>query len=138
LDIWYWWQNRGALAVALVIALAISTIAMMVIHAQLRRTRDALARMIRINERAEARRTLTWDDAPMPPDAGAGQEHPYAWDLNVVGRASLAQRIGTPVTRYGWDAVYHALLAPGSAKEVPPRQDAVWELAVEIDVHQRV
>src|SRR5699024_11141366 len=56
----------------------------------------------------------------------------------VVDRASLAQRIGTPVTRYGWDAVYHALLAPGSAKEVPPRQDAVWELAVEIDVHQRV
>lgn len=113
-------------------------IALIVWHGSLRARRDALQRMIRVNQRALDRLNHMWDEAPMPPDPAIGRDHPYAWDLNVVGRASLAQRIGTPGTRYGWDALYRALLNQTSLADLPDRQQAVTELAHEIDLQQEV
>lgn len=135
---WRWWQARDAASATLVFAPVAVLLALVVIHARLRQERDGLSRLIRVNERAWARRKMRWDDAPLPPDAGVGRDHPFAWDLNIVGRASLAQRIGTPATRHGWEALYRLLLVPGASDVIPARQEAVAELAGEIDLHQQV
>lgn len=136
--LWHWWQTRDAASLMLVVASLVTLATLVVIHTRLRNQRDALQRLIMVNERAISRRALRWDDAPMPPDAGVGHDHPYAWDLNIVGRASMAQRIGTPGTRYGWDAVYRTLLVPGTVEDIPARQESVAELAKEIELHQHV
>jgi hypothetical protein len=136
--LWQWWQGRDAGLLLLAGALLLGLIALIVVHGRLRTRRDALQRMITVNERALARLDQCWDDAPMPPDPLTGRDHPYAWDLNIVGRASLAQRIGTPATRYGWDALYRALLKPAPVIDLPARQEAVTELAGEIELQQQV
>ena len=59
----------------------------------LRERRDRAHRIVTVNERSLARYEHRWSDVPMPPDAGVGREHAYAWDLNILGRASIAQRI---------------------------------------------
>ena len=52
-----------------------------------------------------ARLEHRWDDLPMPPDPAVGREHPYAWDLNILGRASVVHRIGSP--RFQADGQQH-------------------------------
>lgn len=135
---WRWWQDRGLDALVLVVLPLIALLGLVVAQTRLRGDRDGLRRLISVNERAEARRVLDWDAAPTPPVPAVGREHPYAWDLNVVGRASLAQRIGTPGTRHGWDALHRALLEPERADGIPARQAAIDELGGELELHQRV
>jgi ABC-type multidrug transport system fused ATPase/permease subunit len=136
--VWQWWQNRDAGLLLLAGVMLVGLIALIVLHGRLRTRRDALQRMITVNQRALDRLAHRWDGAPMPPDPEIGRDHPYGWDLNVVGRASLAQRIGTPATRYGWDALYTALLNPEPERDLPDRQEAVAELAAEVDLQQEV
>lgn len=135
---WRWWQDRGTDSLTLVILPLAVLASLVVVQSRLRGERHALQRLITVNERAEARRTLDWDAVPEGPVPGIGRDHPYAWDVNVVGRASLAQRIGTPGTRHGWDALYRALLEQGETGGIPARQGAIAELAGEIELHQRV
>lgn len=136
--LWQWWQNRGTALLVLTAIASVGLIWLIVVHARLRVRREELRRMIVVNQRALARLEHRWDSAPMPPDAGVGRDHPYAWDLNVVGRASLAQRIAIPATRYGWDALYRSLLGPASLDDVCLRQEAIAELAGEVDLQQAV
>lgn len=136
--LWQWWQDRDTALLSLAGALLVGLIVLIVIHTRMRSTRDALQRMVAVNQRACSRLEQAWDDAPMPPEPGIGRDHPYAWDLNIVGRASLAHRIGTPVTKYGWDALYRALLGGSSPAGIPARQEAIGDLAAAIDLPQTV
>ncbi|HVL23759.1 MAG TPA: hypothetical protein VM450_06720 [Thermomicrobiales bacterium] len=138
LVLWQWWQDRAAAQLVLAGALAIGLVALIVVHTRLRARRDDLQRRISVNERALARLKQRWDDLPLPPDPAITRDHPYAWDLNIVGRASIAQRIGSPVTRYGWQALYRSLLESADASALPNRQEAVAELAAEVDLQQAV
>lgn len=125
-----WW-----LGVALAL---VAVVALVTYHRQLRRERDRLTALIRINEAAQARLTQQWDMSPLPPPIDIPAGHPYANDLNVTGRASLAQRVGTPVTDSGWETLYRWLLGSAPIPEVRPRQEAVAELAPLIDLRQEV
>lgn len=136
--LWRWWQDREGPLMLLAAVLAIGLIALIVVHGRFRVRREELRRLIVVNERALARLEHRWDDVPEPADAGVTREHPYAWDLNIVGRASLGQRIGTPATQYGWDALYRSLLRTDVVGDVPARQDAISELAQEVDLQQTV
>jgi hypothetical protein len=136
--LWQWWQERDTTLLVLAGAVTVALIALVVVHGRLRARREALRRRMSVNERALARLAQRWDDLPLPPDAGITRDHPYAWDLNIVGRASIAQRIGTPVTRYGWRALYRTLLETGSTDGLTARQDAVAELAQAVDLQQAV
>ncbi len=136
--LWQWWQNRAAILLFIAAVVTVGLVALVVVHTRLRVRREELRRMIVVNERALARLEHRWDDAPMPPDAGIGRDHPYAWDLNVVGRASLTQRIAIPATRYGWDALYRSVLTTSSLEDLAARQEAIAELAGEVDVQQAV
>jgi hypothetical protein len=136
--LWQWWQDRNTAQLALAAALTMALVTLIVVHTRLRARRDDLQRRITVNERALARLEQRWDDLPLPPDPGTTLDHPYAWDLNIVGRAAIAQRIGSPVTRYGWQALYRLLLKTGDTSTLPARQEAVAELAGEIDLQQAV
>jgi ABC-type multidrug transport system fused ATPase/permease subunit len=136
--LWQWWGDREAqwmwMALTGVAIFTVLVVVQRVYGAQ----RDRLARVVTVNERALARLEQRWDDLPIPPDSGAEREHPYAWDLNVVGRASLVQRVGTPMTRYGWDALHAALLEDRDLSRLPERQAAVDELSPKLDLRHAV
>ena len=80
---------------------------------------------------ALARRARDW---PALPDAEAPtgvdlEDHPYALDLDLFGRASLFQRLGPAATPRGRTTLATWLLRPSPRAEVIERQDAVAQLA---------
>lgn len=136
--LWQWWGDRESRWLWMIAAAIVAYLVLVVVQREFRSRRDRAWRIMTVNERALARFEQRWDDLPPLPDSGATREHPYAFDLNVVGRASLAQRIGTPVTSDGWDALYTALLEGVSPEEIPARQEAVAELGAQIDLRHAV
>jgi hypothetical protein len=61
-------------------------------------------------------------------------DHPAAADLDLFGEGSLFERLATPCTRAGEDALARWLLAPAGAAEVRDRQIAVAELRGRLDL----
>ncbi|HXG70190.1 MAG TPA: hypothetical protein VNJ04_06190, partial [Gemmatimonadaceae bacterium] len=86
-----------------------------------------------LNERAIARIERHWDGLPSgEPPAGLEiqiQEHPYAIDLDLFGRASLFQWLGPAATSHGAVTLAQWLLTPADPDEVQGRQQAVDDLA---------
>jgi hypothetical protein len=119
-------------------AVVLAVIALVLYHGRLRTERDRLHRLVDANTIASRRLALAWDQLPLPPDTGTDRQHAYAYDLNIIGRASLEQRIGTLATQRGWATLRSWLLAPASTEDIAGRQAAVAELAAEIDQRQRV
>lgn len=136
--LWQWWEARSSAWGWVVLGAVAIYLALVVVQRDLRNRRDRALRIVTVNERALARLEHRWDDLPLPPDAGVGREHPYAWDLNILGRASVVQRIGTPVTRYGWDALHAALLHERDLADLDDRQQAVDELSRDLGLRHDV
>ena len=65
-----------------------------------------------IQEEALARLDRSWDDLPMSWVPEVPPDHPYAVDLDIVGRASLFQLLDTTATRMGRESLAAWLLAP--------------------------
>ena len=126
---WKWIAIAGLLIVLVVI---------IPWHARLRRTRDDHATRMSVNELALARLNLDWNRLPAAPGNDPGRTHPYAWDLDVVGHASLVQRISTPVLHDGWITLRQWLTAGPVTGDLIQRQEAVRELALDLDLRQRV
>lgn len=135
---WQWWGNRASPWVWVGLGAVTVYLILVVVQRGVRERRDRAKRLVTVTERALARFEHRWDDVPMPPDAGVGREHPYAWDLNILGRASVVQRIGTPVTRYGWDALHKALLEDRDLDDLAARQQAVDELSHVLNLRHAV
>lgn len=127
-----WWEWA-----ALVLALGM-VVGLVTYHGGLRRERDRLERLVAVNDAALARLDLRWDDAPLPRETTVPASHPYAHDLDVVGRASLLHRIGTPATAAGWAMLTGWLLAPAAPSEIAARQPVVAELAAQLDLRQAI
>jgi len=119
-------------------------VALVILHGRLRRERDRLERLATVNALAGQRLALAWDDLPAPPTAATDTPREpsaapsYSHDLNVTGRASLEQRIGTPATRRGWETLHRWLLAPADPATIAERQPAVRDLADALDQRQAV
>lgn len=128
--------NLGWMLVTLAGLLAFVVLAIQQRHAGLvRNMHDA---RVTVNKRAISRLNHDWHELPVPPNSGADRTHSYAHDLNVVGEASIAQRIGTPATSHGWKALYDALLVERRLDDLKERQQAVTELAPKLDLRQDV
>ena len=84
-----------------------------------------------VNERALARLRRDWNGLPSsaPPPAIELTHHPYAVDLDLFGRASLAQWLGPSATSGGYGCLTSWLLERASIQEIRSRQGAVRELA---------
>ena len=84
-----------------------------------------------VNERAVARLERRWEALPAadtPPGISLDQ-HPYAVDLDLFGRASLFQWIGPAATPAGGVRLAGWLLTPAARPDVLRRQEAIEELA---------
>jgi MutS-like protein len=112
------------------VALLAAFAALVVRHARVEdeRARHEAARAI--NARALARLARDWASLPdvAPPADADLDRHPYARDLDVLGRASLAQWLGPPATAAGAAMLARWLLAPAAAGDVVARQSAIREL----------
>ncbi|HEX3530425.1 MAG TPA: DNA mismatch repair protein MutS [Thermoanaerobaculia bacterium] len=91
-----------------------------------------------LNEEALSRLARAWDRLPVPQTAVAGTEGPLARDLDLFGRASLFQLLGTAHTPQGKALLAGWLLRPAAPAEIAERQEAVAELAPEIDFRQQM
>ncbi len=107
-------------------------------HTSLRRKRDRLGAMVAVNELADARLNLKWNQLAESPLGEIPRAHPYAWDLDVVGETSLLRRISTPTLMHGWQTLQAWLLGPADAATITGRQAAVSELARQLDLRQQV
>lgn len=137
--LWQWYVGASAVAGWLALLVGAVLVPIIVVHRRLRRDRDRLARLIRVNERGRDRAALDWEsDLPRSPLPAPPVEHPYARDLNVTGSASLIRRIGTPVTVAGWQTLQRWLLEPATIADLVRRQPAVRELGAAIDLRQDI
>jgi MutS-like protein len=128
---WGWWVGAGFWLVAF---LGVLPPHERIIQRQ-RRNRE----LRRINEEGLLRLARDWDGLPIPsfPEPGEG-ERAVARDLNLFGRASLAQLLGTVHTPPGKNDLVRWLLHPAPPPEISSRQAAVAELAPEIDLRQQI
>lgn len=138
IGLWQLWESPGAgwTMVTLAGLLAFVVLAIQQRHAgHIRNMHEA---RVTVNQRGIARLNHQWDDLPTPPDSGTDRTHHYAHDLNIVGPASVAQRIGTPATSHGWKALHESLLNDRDLNDLTLRQQSVTELATKLDLRQDV
>lgn len=128
---WRWWAGAGFWLVAFLWVLPY--------HDRVIRRQHREAELRRINEEGLLRLVRDWAHLPLPslpePD---DSERPSARDLNLFGRASVAQLLGTVHTPPGKTALADWLLHPAHPEEIVRRQEAVAELAPEIDLRQQL
>lgn len=135
---WQQWTNPGVIWQLALVVGGVGFITLALQQRSVRVRRNVLDSAMAVNERALARFHHAWSELPAPPGSGVDRTHPYAYDLNIVGEASLARRIGTPATSHGWQALYASLLNDGDGRDISDRQAAITELAAKLDLRQNV
>ena len=91
-----------------------------------------------LNEEALRRLARDWDQLPVPRVPEALTVDHRARDLDLFGRASMLQLLGTAHTPAGRLRLAGWLLRPAEPAEIALRQEAVAELAPEVDVRQQL
>ncbi|HEX4497503.1 MAG TPA: hypothetical protein VIE43_17650, partial [Thermoanaerobaculia bacterium] len=128
---WRWWAGAGFWLVAFLWILPY--------HDRVLQRLRRQGELRRINEEGLLRLVRDWANLPIPtlpePEDSA---RPMARDLNLFGRASVAQLLGTVHTPPGKTALASWLLHPAPPEEIVRRQEAVAELAPEIDLRQQL
>lgn len=121
-------------AIALVSALAFTVL--VVWHARVIAAEEHASRFARVNEDSLARVTGRWRALPEDGRELKPSGHAYADDLDVLGHASLFQRINVAHTRYGQTRLAELLLSPSSIEDAKARGASVRALASEIELRQ--
>ncbi len=108
-----------------------------VVHALVLGRRDRARTRAQVHARHVARMAGVLAGCP----DGAGllpAEHPYASDLDLVGPGSLFQRIAVHHTRHGGETLARWLGGPAELDTVRARQEAVRELAGQVELRQEL
>lgn len=129
----FWWASHSASIEGIFAGvLSIAAFATLVgIHARLLHAIECADAKRQLASRGVARLDRRWDrlpDVPPPPDADL-ENHPYARDLDLFGRASLTKWLGAAATIGGDALLQAALLEPACADDIARRQAAIAELA---------
>lgn len=128
---WGWWAGAGFWLVAF--------LGVLPRHERIIQRQRRNGELRRINEEGLLRLVRDWNRLPIPSFPQLGEdERAMARDLNLYGRASLAQLLGTAHTPPGKADLASWLLHPAPPPEIPGRQTAVAELAPEIDLRQQI
>jgi hypothetical protein len=128
---WEWWAGAGFWFLAFLWVLPY--------HDRVIQRQRREGELRAINEEGLLRLARDWASLPLsslpePEDA----DRPTARDLNLLGRASLGQLLGTAHSPPGKGALADWLLHPAPPEEIVRRQEAVAELAPEIDLRQQL
>jgi hypothetical protein len=133
--------GSGVVSLGLGIAAAAATLAflsLVAVHRRVRRKERWFGELATVNEVALARLGRAWRALPASSPALPDHEHPFAADLDVLGDASLYRLCTTITTPPGAGTLREWLLAPARPQEVRARQEAVAELAADVDFRQRL
>jgi hypothetical protein len=125
--------DGGAPAFGLSGAAFVAFVLFVIRHGRVLAAEELEKRRARVNREALARVTGQWSEL----DDGAGllpEDHPYAADLDLVGRRSLFQRISTARTPYGRRALAAMLDQPAPLEILHERQEAARALAPELEL----
>ncbi len=126
----------GAIAVALGIVGFATFFTLVVRHGHIIEAEEHKRRWARVNEHGHARCTDGWRALPISGDGLRPDMHPYADDLDLFGKGSLFQRISVAHTRYGQRTLSEWLLQRAPLAELRDRQDAVRNLAPQLEFRQ--
>jgi hypothetical protein len=107
-------------------------------HARVLRAREMASRAIAFYERGVARLEDRWAGSGESGERFQDDEHPYANDLDLFGKGSLFELLSIARTRTGEATLAAWLKAPADPSEVNARQEAVRELAPELDLRERL
>lgn len=107
-------------------------------HARVLREREMADRAIAFYERGLARLEDRWVGTGETGERFQDEEHPYANDLDLFGRGSLFELLSIARTRTGEATLAAWLKAPAGPSEINARQQAVEELATELDLRERL
>lgn len=95
--------------------------------------------LVKINEKGIDRIEGNWNKFQDNGEEFAQEEHPYSGDLDIVGHNSLFQWINSCATYLGRLRLKDYLLKPlESQGEIKHRQEAVKELAKDIEIRQKI
>ena len=135
---WYW--LAGILAAAFIVAL--------LNFQRLKREASRAATLVAINQEGLHRLTRNWAALPPPPELGRPKSSSLspdgiidpatAADLDLFGIASVQHLLNTPATPVGQAAICAWLLQPAPPLTVNTRQEAVRELAPQVDFREEV
>lgn len=114
---------------AVAAALGIAFVLLVAAHGRARERERWDRALERENEIGIHRVEREWDRLPPPPPLAIPADHAYAHDLDLAGRASLWQLLGTTSAAPGRGILLGWLLAPSPPDVVEGRQRAVAELA---------
>ena len=134
---WGVWKEMPGVAAAGFVGLA-GFVVLAVYHGRLGRDRRRAATLAEINDEAGKRVVRDWGALPVRHATRAAVDHPFAADLDLFGRASLAQLLDTSATPMGEATLAGWLLAAAAPETVRERQAAVAELAPRLDLRQEL
>ena len=123
-----WWYAVPAAAFA---AAAIA-------HAVVLNARARADSAVEFYERGLARLSHAWMGAGDAGERYRTLDHPYADDVDLFGRGSAFDLIGTARTRAGQDVLARWLLAPAAPDTISARHDAIRELSPRLDLRERL
>lgn len=128
---WEWWAGAAFWLIAF--------LAVLPPHDRVMQRQRRQEEFRKLNEEGLLRLARDWWGLPLPslPEP-EDDERPIARDLSLFGRASVAHLLGTVHTPRGKATLSDWLLHPATPEEIVKRQEAVAELAPEIDLRQEV
>jgi MutS domain V len=121
-----WWYAVPVLAFAVAA----------VVHARVLDARTRAGRAVTFYERGLARLSHEWMGTGDAGDRYRQPDHPYADDLDLFGRGSAFELLGTSRTQAGQDTLARWLLEPAPPDQVQARQEAVRELGPRLDLRE--
>ncbi len=131
----------GALRLPLITAAALAAavfVALVIAHDGVEDRRQQHAGLAAINREQRARTRREWGALSRVEAVPAPVDHPFAADLDIFGRASLIQLLGTVGTPGGARTLRDWLLDPADAPAIRARQEAVSELTPLLDFRQEL
>ncbi len=123
------WGAGAALAVFVALA---------VVHELRLRVLRRVSALRTLNDEGLARLERDWDRLPLPAEPPRDRALPLARDLDLYGRASLFQLLGTAHTPAAKALLRQWIESGAPPAEIAPRQAAVAELAPLADFRQRL
>ncbi len=118
----------------------VAFLAMVLGHDRVLKRLERSRGLFQIQSESLARLERRWDDLPLGlrDRLSDGEESlpAFAQDLDIFGRASLVQLLGTVETPAGSSTLDSWLLTPADPEEILARQAAVEELAEEVEFRQ--